>query len=111
MKDLVNLQIRILNKFGIDKILHFFGGAILFLASFSSLRELSADWFKSVLISTIVTIVGGVLKEFIYDKKMRGGKFDFKDVFATALGVPFALFLLALFFGSMWCIVQVLHGI
>lgn len=117
MKKLANLQTKILAKFGIDKVLHLFGGAIVFLATFgaflglSVLLGLSVDWFKSVLISAIVTIVGGVLKEYIYDKKMRGGEFDFKDAFATALGVPFGLFLLALFFGSMWCVVQVLHCI
>lgn len=113
MKKLAELQNKILAKFGTDKVLHLFGGAILFLATFgaflglSIFLGLSANWLKFVLISTIVTIVVGVLKEYIYDKKMRVGKFDFKDVLATALGVPFGLLVFALFFGLMWCIVQV----
>lgn len=117
MNILANLQNKILAKFGIDKVLHLFGGAILFLATFSVLLVLSillglvVYWLKFVLISAMVTIMVGVLKEYIYDKKMRGGKFDFKDVIATALGAPFGLLVFALFFGFMWCIIHVLNSL
>lgn len=117
MKKLANLQNKILAKFGIDKMLHLFGGAIVFLATFgaflglSILLGLGVDWFKSVLISAIVTIMVGVLKEYIYDKRMRDGKFDIQDVFATALGAPFGLLLLLPSLGLMWCIAQILYCI
>lgn len=98
MKKLAELQNKILSKFGIDKVLHFFGGIIVFLAFMWGSEKLPLDFLQSVLISTAITIVAGILKEYLYDKRMRGGKFDIKDAIATALGAPAGVIIIGIIY-------------
>ncbi len=65
----------ILNKVGIDKVLHFMAGG--WLAAFAP----SKLWWVALLIA----FVAGLSKEFI-EVYVRKSKFDFLDLTATVLG-------------------------
>lgn len=91
IKKLAELQNEILNKFGIDKLLHLFGGAIIFQSVALACVSISIGFWVTILLGFVVTLVIAFGKEFVYDKWMRKTKFDLKDAIATILGVPFSL--------------------
>lgn len=69
-----NLQMKILNKIGIDRVLHFaFGGWIACLAT---------TWYWAILIALGI----GLIKELFYDKWYKKSRFDWIDVLYTVLG-------------------------
>lgn len=91
-----NLQTLILNKLGIDKVLHLFGGAIIFQSVLIVCMSISLSFWLSTLLGFVVTLIIAFGKELIYDKLMRKTKFDLKDAIATILGIPFSLLTLFL---------------
>lgn len=101
MKKLAELQNKILAKFGTDKVLHLFGGAIVFQSVALACVSISIGFWGTILLGFAVTLVVAFWKELIYDKWIRKTKFDFKDAIATILGVPFALLILFL----LWIVI------
>ena len=71
----MDIQMFLLNKVGIDKVLHFLAGG--WLAAFAPHRM----WWVAVLIAVVV----GLLKEAV-DVFIRKSTFDKWDWLATAMG-------------------------
>lgn len=80
MRDWVN---RIIARIGIDKIAHF---------AFSAFLCLAIGRFLNWWIAVIITAALGIIKELI--DKLEGGKIDFKDILADAIGVVVGMMLL-----------------
>ena len=73
----------LLQRIGIDKIAHFAVSAFLCLAIGRFL-----NWW----IAVIITAALGIIKELV--DKLEGGKIDFKDILADAIGVVVGMALL-----------------
>jgi len=71
----MDIQMKIINKVGIDKVLHFLAGG--WLAAFAPHKM----WLVAILIAVVV----GLLKELV-DVFIRKSSFDKWDWLATALG-------------------------
>ena len=67
-----------------DKVTHFAAGGFITSTTYIGLNRFELKESNRVLISIGTGIVAGIAKE-AYDKG-RGGKFDGKDILATALG-------------------------
>jgi len=67
-----------------DKVTHFFAGGLITSTTYIGLNRFEIKESNRILISVGTGIVAGIAKE-AYDKG-RGGKFDGKDILATALG-------------------------
>jgi hypothetical protein len=67
-----------------DKVTHFAAGGFITSTTYIGLNLFELKESNRVLISIGTGIVAGIAKE-AYDKG-RGGKFDGKDILATALG-------------------------
>ena len=68
-----NIQQKIIEKVGIDRLLHFaFGGWVACIAS---------EWYYALLIGFII----GLAKE-LFDKYIKKSRFDWLDLLATFAG-------------------------
>lgn len=76
MYNLLKLEI-LINKYK-DKVQHI-------VYSYSLLMFLSS--FMGLTLGTIVTIIVGLIKEYIHDKKLKRGTFDKKDIIANFIGM------------------------
>lgn len=79
----------LINKLGVDKILHFVCGAVIAFAVnvLVIVQEPVMDiagYFTMTVIGVLISIIVGVMKEII------DSKFDIKDLVATGLGGVFA---------------------
>ena len=70
-----------------DKILHIIASALITLVAILS---------TSVLIGLIIGISAGLIKEFIWDLKLKKGQFDVYDIFANFFGVLVGAFIACL---------------
>lgn len=93
---MINAINKVVNKLGIDKVLHFLCGAVIaFVFNIIIVQEAAmttAKYFITTIIGVIAAIVIGLVKEFI------DTKFDIKDFLVTAFGGVFAymIFVLAI---------------
>lgn len=95
--DIINPINKVVNKLGIDKVLHFLCGAVIaFVFNIIIIVQEAAmtttKYFITTIIGVIAAIVIGLVKEFI------DTKFDIKDFLVTAFGGVFAymIFVLAI---------------
>lgn len=76
--------------FGVDKVKHFFGSALLTTVGFATAREVCRTSESHSLYWGSGTAFGiGVAKE-LHDLKSESGHPSFKDLTANALGIGFA---------------------
>ena len=94
---MINPINKVVNKLGIDKVLHFLCGAVIafvfnIIIIVQEAAMTTAKYFITTIIGVIATIVIGLVKEFI------NTKFDIKDFLVTAFGGVFAymIFVLAI---------------
>lgn len=95
--DMINPINKVVNKLGIDKVLHFLCGAVIafvfnIIIIVQKAAMTTAEYFITTIIGVIAAIVIGLVKEFI------DTKFDIKDFLVTAFGGVFAymIFVLAI---------------
>lgn len=89
-----DIQSIILEKFGIDKLLHALCGAVIFAAILVACMLNDLSFWIGLLIGIWITAFVGIFKEFFYDRLIRKGEFDIQDVIATIVGIPLFLFVL-----------------
>ena len=94
---MINPINKVVNKLGIDKVLHFLCGAVIAFAFniiiiVQEAAMTTAKYFITTIIGVIAAIVIGLVKEFI------DTKFDIKDFLVTAFGGVFTymIFVLAI---------------
>lgn len=95
---MINPINKVVNKLGIDKVLHFLCGAVIafvfniIIIIVQEAAMTTAKYFITTIIGVIAAIVIGLVKEFI------DTKFDIKDFLVTAFGGVFTymIFVLAI---------------
>lgn len=76
------------NKMGtirIDLLLHGGVSALLVVLLFNIIFLFKSS-LVSLLLSVFITLMIGVFKEYVIDKKIRDSYFDVKDLYADAIG-------------------------
>lgn len=92
-----NLQMKLINKISIDKLLHLLCGAIIYQSSFTALYNNKVNIIISVIIAILITSLIGWLKEAVYDKYITKSAYDSKDLLYTIYGIPFAIIVTIIF--------------
>lgn len=80
MKDLLR---KIVNFLEPDKSLHIMLSMIILIGFFT--------FTNSLFIATIVTVLVGLFKEFIWDRAMKMGTYNVKDIYANLIGIIIGL--------------------
>lgn len=90
MKDLLR---KIVNFLEPDKSLHIMLSMIILIGLFT--------FTNSLFIATIVTVLVGLFKEFIWDRTMKMGTYNVKDIYANLIGMVI---------GIVVCVLMIIHG-
>lgn len=90
MKDLLR---KIVNFLEPDKSLHIMLSMIILIGLFT--------FTNSLFIATIVTILVGLFKEFIWDRAMKMGTYNVKDIYANLVGIVI---------GIVVCCLMIVHA-
>lgn len=76
---------KLIKKIGTDKLLHFICGTYIYLI---------ASVLLTPMLSMMLVIIGGFAKEFIWDKWLNKGTFEWMDIIYTIAGGVMAMILL-----------------
>lgn len=93
----------IINKIGVDKILHFLTGAVIaFVINVLTVFQEGVINITSIglsIIGVVIATIAALLKEYIIDEQA-----NIKDILATILGAIFAFIVCAI--GVWFCILS-----
>ena len=90
MKDIIR---KITNFLEPDKSLHIMLSMLILVGLFT--------FTNSLFIATIVTILVGLFKEFIWDRAMKMGTYNVKDIYANLVGIVI---------GIIVCCLMIVHA-